>query len=83
MAKYYVASGSLRIIVSRKDCLEASIYGLMQTNKFDIIDEHFYVDERGYRDYVSADPQTNVIATRNVVSAAGWELSHDDDDPLS
>jgi hypothetical protein len=78
MPKYYVASGTLRIMVSRKDCLEASIYALMQTNKFDTIDEHFYVDERGYRDYVSADPQTNVIATRNIVSAAGWELTEDD-----
>ena len=78
MPKYYVSSGTLRIVVSRKDCLEASIYGLMQTNKFDIIDEHFYVDERGYKDYISADPQTNVISTRNVVSAAGWELTEDD-----
>ena len=80
MAKYYVASGTLRIIVSRKDALEASIYGLMQTNKFDTIDEHFYVDERGYRDYISADPKTNVIATRNIVRAAGWELSRDEDE---
>ena len=79
MAKYYVASGTLRIIVSRKDCLEASIYGLMQTNKFDTIDEYFYVDERGYRDYVSAHPKTNVIATKSIVRAAGWELSRDDD----
>lgn len=78
MPKYYVSSGTLRIVVSRKDCLEASIYGLMQTNKFDTIDEHFYVDERGYKDYISADPQTNVISTRNVVSAAGWELTEDD-----
>jgi len=82
MPKYYVASGTLRIMVSRKDALEASIYGLMQTNKFDTIDEHFYVDERGYRDYVSADPMTNVIATRNIVRAAGWELSRDDDETL-
>lgn len=82
MPKYYVASGTLRIMVSRKDALEASIYGLMQTNKFDTIDEHFYVDERGYRDYVSADPQTNVIATKAIVTAAGWELSRDDDETL-
>lgn len=79
MGKYYVASGTLRMIVSRKDALEASIYVLTQSNKFDTIDEHFYVDERGYRDYVSADPQTNVIATKSIVRAAGWELSRDDD----
>ena len=80
MPKYYVASGTLRIMVSRKDALEASIYGLMQTNKFDTIDEHFYVDERGYRDYVSADKETNVIATKSIVRAVGWELSRNDDE---
>lgn len=79
MPKYYVSSGTLRMIVSRKDALEASIYGLMQTNKFDTIDEYFYVDERGYRDYVSADPSTNVVPTKSIVRAAGWELSRDDD----
>lgn len=82
MSKYYVASGTLRIMVSRKDALEASIYGLMQTNKFDTIDEYFYVDERGYRDYVSADPMTNVISTKSIVKAAGWELSRGDDETL-
>jgi len=78
MSKYYVSSGTLRIIVSRKDTLEASIYGLMQTNKFDTIDEYFYVDERGYRDYISADKNTNVIPTKSIVRAAGWELTRDD-----
>jgi hypothetical protein len=78
MPKYYVASGTLRIMVSRKDALEASIYGLMQTNKFDTIDEYFYVDERGYRDYISADKNTNVIPTKSIVRAAGWELTRDD-----
>ena len=79
MPKYYVASGSLNMIISRKDALEAAISTLTEANKFDTIDEHFYVDERGYRDYVTADPMTNVIATKNVVQAAGWELSRDDD----
>lgn len=78
MPKYYVASGTLRMIVSRKDALEASIYVLTQSNKFDTIDEHFYVDERGYKDYASADPATNVIATKHVVRGAGWKLSKDD-----
>jgi hypothetical protein len=78
MPKYYVASGTVKIMISRKDALEAAICALAEANKFDIVDEYFYVDERGYRDYVSADPQTNVIATRNVVGAAGWELTEDD-----
>jgi hypothetical protein len=79
MAKYYVKSGTLEVIISRKDALEASIAGLLITNKFDTIDEYFYVDERGYRDYVSADNETNVINTKSIVRAAGWELSRDDD----
>ncbi|NBX97276.1 hypothetical protein EB118_08380 [bacterium] len=79
MAKFYVKSGTLEVIISRKDALEASIAGLLMTNKFDTIDEYFYVDERGYRDYVSADNTTNVIATKSIVRAAGWELSRDDD----
>ena len=79
MAKFYVKSGTLEVIISRKDALEASIAGLLMTNKFDTIDEYFYVDERGYRDYVSADNETNVINTKSIVRAAGWELSRDDD----
>jgi hypothetical protein len=78
MAKFYVKSGTLEVIISRKDALEASIAGLLMTNKFDTIDEYFYVDERGYRDYVSADNTTNVIPTKSIVRAAGWELSRDD-----
>jgi hypothetical protein len=78
MPKYYVKSGTLEIIIDDKNCFEAAIKGLMLTNKFDTIDEHFYVDERGYRDYITATPDTNVIATRNIVRAAGWELSKDD-----
>jgi len=79
MGKYYIKSGTLEVILSKRDSLEAAIGGLLLTNKFDTIDEYFYVDERGYRDYISADPQTNVIATKSIVRAAGWELSREDD----
>ena len=79
MGKYYVKSGTLQVTLSQSNALEAAICGLLLTNKFDTIDEHFYVDERGYRDYVSADPKTNVIATKSIVRAAGWELSREDE----
>jgi hypothetical protein len=79
MAKFYVKSGTLEVIISRKDALEASIAGLLMTNKFDTIDEYFYADERGYRNYISADNTTNVIPTKSIARAAGWELSRDDD----
>ena len=80
MGKYYIKSGTLEVTLSKKDSLEAAISGLLLTNKFDTIDEYFYVDERGYRDYVSADSNTNVIPTTSIVRAAGWELSREDDD---
>lgn len=80
MGKYYVKSGTLEVTLSTKDSLEAAISGLLLTNKFDTIDEYFYVDERGYRDYVSADKKTNVISTKSIVRAAGWELSRNDDE---
>jgi len=80
MGKYYVKSGTLEVTLSKKDSLEAAISGLLLTNKFDTIDEYFYVDERGYRDYVSADSNTNVIPTKSIVRAAGWELSRADDE---
>lgn len=79
MSKYYVSSGTVNMVVSRKDALEAAVYTLMQANKFDTIDEYFYVDERGYRDYISADKQTNVISTKSIIMAAGWELTQDDE----
>ena len=79
MAKYYVKSGTLEIIISRKDSFEAAICGLLMTNKFDTIDEYFYVDERGFRDYVSADKSTDVISTKSIVKGAGWELTADDE----
>lgn len=79
MAKYYIKSGTLEVIISCKDPLEAAIGGLLLTNKFDAIDEYFYVDERGYRDYISADKNTNVINTKSVVHGAGWELTKGDD----
>lgn len=78
MAKFYIKSGTLEVILGENDPLEAAIKGLMLTNKFDTIDEYFYVDERGYRDYISADKKTNVIPTKSIVRAAGWELTRDD-----
>jgi len=35
MGKYYVKSGTLEVIVSKKNAFEAAISGLLLTNKFD------------------------------------------------
>ena len=74
MGKYYVKSGTLEVTLSKKDSLEAAISGLLLTNKFDTIDEYFYVDERGYRGYISADPQTMVFPSDEILKEAGWEI---------
>lgn len=67
MGKYYVSSGTLNVIVSRGDALEAALAALSMTNKLDVISEYFYVDERGYRSYISADNDTKVISSKIVV----------------
>ena len=80
MGKYYIRSNTLQITLSKKDVLEAAISGFLLTNKFDILDEYFYVDERGYRDYTSADKETKVIQTKSIVRAAWREISKEDDE---
>lgn len=79
MPKFYIKSGTLEMVVSRGNALDAAVFGFLQTNKNDTIDEFFYVDERGFRDYVSADSKTNVIPTKNVVKGAGSEILGDEE----
>ena len=73
MAKYYISCGSLQMIYStNKNPWVACKTILLETNEHDILDEYFYVDERGYRDYASATPDTVVIPTEEVISEEGW-----------
>ena len=75
MAKYYVSCGSLQIIVStEKDSLGAAMDSVWELNEFDVLDEYFYIDERGFRNYVSAEPDTTVIETTKVLQKAGWTM---------
>lgn len=75
MAKYYVKSGSLEMIYSSdKDAFGAAQDCVWELNDNDTIDEFFYIDERGYRDYVSADTETKVFKSEAVLDAAGWNL---------
>jgi len=79
VSKYYIKSGSLELIFSTdKSPLEAAAVALGETNKFDVLDEHFYIDERGMKDYASALPDTTVITTKKVAKKAGWTLGKDD-----
>lgn len=76
MAKYYVKCGSLELIYSTsKPARDACRTVLWETNEHDTLDEYFYVDERGYRDYASADPSTTVIPSSEILKAEGWTVS--------
>lgn len=74
MPKYYIKSGTLELIYSTsKSPLEAACIALGETNKFDVLDEHFYIDERGYKDYITADKETIAIKSDVILDKAGWE----------
>lgn len=80
MSKYYIKSGSLELIYSTdKSPLEAACVALGETNKYDVLDEYFYIDERGMKDYITALPDTTVIKTSKVAKKAGWELGKNED----
>ena len=80
MAKYYIKCGTLELKYSTdKNPLEAAITTLWETNKFDVLDEFFYIDERGFRDYATADNFTQVIKLKKVCRLAGWTLGKEDD----
>lgn len=72
MSKWYVKSNTVEKIVSipNSSPLDAAIEVFNDTNEFDIFDEYFYVDERGFRDYKNADRLTQVIKTPKVIIRA-------------
>ena len=79
MSKYYIKCGSLELIYSTdKSPLDAASTALGETNKFDVLDEYFYIDERGMKDFPSALPDTKVYTTKNLAKHAGWTLGKDD-----
>ena len=69
MGKWYVKSNTVEKIVSiiHSSPMDAAIAVFEDTNEFDIFDEYFYVDERGFRDYKNADSLTQVIKTPKVI----------------
>jgi hypothetical protein len=72
MGKWYVKSNTVEKIVSipNSSPLDAAIEVFKDINHFDVLDEYFYVDERGMRDYKSADRLTQVIKTQRVINKA-------------
>ena len=78
MSKYYLKCGTVEIIFSTEQTpFEAAGRCLWESNKDDILDEHFYIDEQGYRDPFSATPKTIVLKLKEVCKAEGWTLSND------
>lgn len=76
MPKYYIKCGSLEYIMStNQDAFGAAIHSVWQANDYDTLDEYFYVDERGMRNYMSAEPDTNVFNTMEVLKRAGWTIN--------
>jgi len=75
VAKYYIKSGSLEMIYScKKPSFEAAQDVVWELNDNDVLDEFFYIDERGYKDYISADKETIVYKSEDVLNAAGWNM---------
>ncbi len=80
MAKYYIKCGTLELKYSTsKTPTEAAITTLGESNKFDVLDEYFYVDERGFRDYLTADKFTKVIKLSKICRLAGWKINREDE----
>ena len=76
MSKYYIKCGSLEYISSTdKDAMGAAIDSVWELNDFDVLDEYFYVDERGIKDYSTALPDTKVFDTMTVLKKAGWTIN--------
>ena len=75
MPKYYVSCGSLQLIYStNKSPRDACKTVIWEANEHDTLDEYFYVDERGYRGYASADKETQVFPSDEILQEEGWEL---------
>lgn len=75
MSKYYIKCGTLELIYStNKNPVSAAVDALWETNDNDVLDEYFYVDERGLKDYKTADKETVVIESELILEKAGWEI---------
>lgn len=62
MAKYYISCGSVQYIwsTSMSPQQACQMVLLAETNENDILDEYAFVDERGFRDGLTADKSTSI-----------------------
>ena len=73
MAKYYIKCGTFEFIFStRKNQYNACRTAIHECDSNDKLDEYMYLDERGYRDYTTADTTTFVIDTNQILRKEGY-----------
>jgi|TARA_R100000084_G_C4575440_1_gene111265 hypothetical protein len=73
MAKYYIKTGTLEVIFSTElEPFNACCRVIHECTPDDEVDEYMYCDERGYRDYTSADPDTFVVDTDHILRKEGY-----------
>ena len=73
MSKFYIQSGTLALIYSTNQKeYEACSTVIHEINEHDELDEYMYCDERGYRDYLTADKSTFVVYTEDILRREGY-----------
>lgn len=73
MPKYYISTGTLELIWSTDiKPYEAACGAIHEMTEDDELDEYIYIDERGYRNYVTAQSGTIVIPTDEILRREGY-----------
>lgn len=73
MAKYYISTGTLGVIFSTDmEPYDACRRVIHECTPDDEVDEYMYCDERGYRDYTTADTTTYVVDTEQILRKEGY-----------
>jgi|TARA_A100001201_G_C3944051_1_gene157491 hypothetical protein len=80
MAKFYIKSGDFETIFSTEkepyDVCRLAIHEFIgdyiENGQVDELDEHMYIDERGFRNYATADPDTFVVETFDIMKKEGY-----------
>jgi hypothetical protein len=76
MAKYYIKSADLEWIYFGLAGDETNEYdacrrAIHECTTDECLDEYMYCDERGFRDYITADKHTYVVDTKEIARKEG------------
>ncbi len=80
--KVYVASGNFRKVLNTKLNKKQVVVKMFldHLTGSEILDEYVYVDERGCKDYVSADSKTTTLETAEILEECYHILKESDDE---